>query len=260
MFVHGGPPPIFACLAWLVLPGWTVYLVGGMIMGDLDVLTGLVVIGLCFFVGLNMFAPPTPLVGSLAVWSIYLTVILWFPVRRWIEKGADRQMLAEGVEITYDQLNANPANVVAQFRLARQLAELGKVGFAAALAERVVPGLPRNTFREEHRLAQTWIAAAAARPDPPVPCAGCRTPIHPGAVACPACGRAYVIDLARGGGRNGAGGALRKMLAVWAVLLAVILGLPALAAKGPAIAVPGAILMLGAAIGTVYLAFRPTAA
>lgn len=257
MFAHG-PPPIFACLAWLVLPGWTVYLMGQMVMGELDALTGIVVIALCFFIGLTMFAPPNALVGSVAVWSIYLTVVLWFPVRKWLERGADRQIFAEGVEMTYDQLNANPNNVIAQFRLARQLAELGKIGFAAALAERVVPGLPRTTFREEHRQAQIWMQQASVKPDSPIPCPNCRAQILPGSVACPACGRAYVIDLANG--RNGGGSALRKMLAVWAILLAVIMGLPALAAQGPAIAIPGAILMMGAAVATVYFAFRPAQA
>ena len=46
---------------------------------------------------------------------------------------------------------------------------------------------------------------------------------------------------------------------MWAILLAVLLGVPALAAYGPAVAIPGALILLGMAVGVVVLAFKPAA-
>lgn len=248
---------LLGCAIWLLLPGWILYLVGQMVMGELDVATGLIVVLLTLFVGFNIYGNPNSTVQALAAISIVLTVALWFPVRRMMENGADRALLVEQVELTYDRLNQNPNDVVAQFRLARQFADLGYIPFAAALAQRVAPSLPRGTFREEHQLTGRWTAIAANRSAAPIPCPNCRTPIHPGAMGCPSCGRAFLIDLA--GGRNGKGAAVRKILAVWAVLLAVLIGLPSLAAYGPTVAIPGAFVLLGATIGVVILAFRPAA-
>ena len=248
---------LFACIVWLMLPGWIVYLVGQMVMGEIDALTGLIVILMCLFVGMNMYGHPEPVVRTLAMIAVVLTVVLWFPARALMDKGADRAMLVNQIEMTYDRLNANPNDVVAQFRLAKQFEQLGRIDFAAALAARVAPNLPRNSYREEHQLTQRWQAIAAHRSSNPVTCVQCRCPIRPGAIGCPSCGRAFAIDLAEG--RNGKGGAARKILAVWAILLAVLIGLPSLAAYGPAIAIPGAIVLFGAAVTVVVLAFRPAA-
>ena len=248
---------LLGCAVWPLLTFGIIWLVGQMVMGEIDALTGLVAILLGVFLGFNIYGNPEPILRGLAAGAIVLTFALWFPARALMERGADRAMLVEQVEMTYDRLNANPNDVVAQFRLARQFETLGHLHFAAALAQRVAPGLPKATFREEHALTARWSQIAANRPVPlPIPCEQCRTPIRPGAIGCPSCGRAFGIDLARG--RNGAGRAARKVLAVWAILLAVLIGLPSLASYGPAVAVPGAVILLIAAIGVVVVAFRPT--
>ena len=258
MFANG-LPPFAACLAWLLLPGWTIYLLGQAIMGEIDPLTAIIVILMTFFIGFNMFAHPNSLVGRLAVWSIYLTVILWFPLRKAIDGKDDKALAAEAVEMTYDTLAMNPDNVIAAFKLAKFMAEKGLIHHADGLAQRVLPSLPKNTFREEHRLATGWQLAAASRTQPAaITCGNCRAVILPGNARCASCGAPWLLDRMRGR-RGGGVSPVGKMLVVWAVLLGVLLGMPLLAGQSAAIAVPGALVLVAAAFALVWFAFRPQA-
>ncbi|RYG29412.1 hypothetical protein EON81_26755, partial [bacterium] len=79
---------LIGCAIWLLLPGWILYLVGQMVMGELDAATGLVVIVLCFFIGFNIYGNPNPVIQGAAAASIVLTVVAWFPARALMERGA----------------------------------------------------------------------------------------------------------------------------------------------------------------------------
>ncbi|RYG29616.1 hypothetical protein EON81_26375, partial [bacterium] len=76
---------LLGCAIWLLLPGWILYLVGQMVMGELDAATGLVVILLTLFIGFNIYGNPNDTIRALAALSIALTVALWFPARKLME-------------------------------------------------------------------------------------------------------------------------------------------------------------------------------
>lgn len=250
-----GPFPIFACLAWVLVPGWTLMIIGRMIMNELDATVGTIALCVTVILGAFMFHPPTPLAGALAVWAVWLTMLGWIPATQLIERRYIRDSKAEEIETVYGTLAMNPNHLVAKFRLARLMAESGFLHHADALAQAVLPGMPKDSFREEYRLAQGWAMAAAARTPTVVRCGGCGGFIPPGAAHCPACGAAWLLS---GVSRRGGGGPVRTV-AVWGALVILLLGIGSLSALPLMGALIAGVVIVGLAGGLLYWAFHPTA-
>ncbi|MCW5938501.1 MAG: hypothetical protein KF884_06875 [Fimbriimonadaceae bacterium] len=233
------------CFIWVLVVAWVLSAIGWIVTGEIDALTGIVVLGLAIGLGMVTIAPPVP---GLGVWIFLGAVVttLMFPfVRKAMTRRAMMEIDLEQIQRLCEGLKTNPGNTGALWRLAQLTYHMGLQGQAFKIAETAVDQMPRKLFPAEHREFDQWKAAVRPSVIRPAHCIGCSIPLTAGTVWCPSCGRAHILDLARGRwfGPNTA----NKLIGVWALALIALVGLP-LAGSLASVSVP---LAVGSTVGLI---------
>ena len=245
------------CLAWIPLAVWILSCVNWTIAGDIDVVTGFVGVAMAFGLGYEAINPPVPQLAPLTVVAVFVTVLMFPFARMAMEKKQLKNLDIEQLEKAYQSLGLRPDNVMAKFRIAKVLFDLGVCGHAVRIAESVIPEMPQRFFLDEHRLLRRWqMTHLEARLFLPIPCAECHGTNQPGSIFCVHCGAPYLVNFAKGrvvGGRLG-----KKLVACWISLIAILIGIPAATALKPALSILAVVVMMVVAIGITFVAFRDT--
>lgn len=250
------PSFIFGCLIWIPLMFWVLSLVGWMITGDIDWVTGCIGIVVGLLLGGVAVVPPVPILSSISFFVVVCTMVLYPFARSGMERRELRSLDVHQVERTYESLGQRPLNPSARFKLAQHLWTLGMPGVSVSIADSVLPQMPVQLFRDEHRIAAAW----KQHPLPPnafdpVPCPDCGKPNPPSEVFCVGCGAPYLLHrVKRKAGPNGIG---KRLVAAWVALVAILAGIPAATALPPLLTGLSVLLLLTAAGLVLWLAFRP---
>lgn len=245
------------CFAWFVVSIYVVAFVQWMIVGEIDVITGILGVGIFMGMGITMMSPPYPELRILSTFGIYSSAVM-FPILRWSFKRRDKKALeVEAVRQAYEGFIFRPDNASAKIKLAKHLWGFGLRGHAYVLAEHAMPDLPRQYFPDEHRMFAQWQAhPPSPREFEPLNCIECATPNPPGTVHCLGCGARYLLHRVQG--RVLSKGLGRKLLGAWIVMMIAIGGMP-LASRLPGTkAVVAVVALMVAAVGALVLAFRPS--
>jgi len=246
---------LIGCLAWIPLSVWILACLHWTIGGDIDAITGILGIGVAVGLGYEAINPPVPQLSGLTVVAVFVTVIMFPFVRSALDRRQLRGVDIEALERSYQALAVRPDNVIAKFKIAKVLFDLGVCGHALRIGESLVPEMPARFFSDELRTVRRWQAMKLeARFFSPVVCAECHTSNDPGLLFCRKCGAPFLLDFTKGkvvGTRLG-----KKLISTWISLVAVLIGIPAAKAlpPGPCVATVAAMMIF--AIGMVYMAFR----
>jgi ribosomal protein L40E len=246
-----------ACLLWLVVCVYVICFVQWMIGGDIDVITGILGIGLFVGLGITLMAPPVPELWFLSLISLVGSAVM-LPVLRVAFHRRDKRMVeVDGIRLAYEGFVMRPNNPAAMMRMARHLWNMGIRGHAYALAETALPNLPRQYYPDEHRMVAMWRAHPPKSAEfTPIHCVECGAPNPPGTIHCAGCGARYLLHRAQG--RVLSSGLGRKLLGAWIVMMIALAGMP-LATRLPGTkAAVAVVALMVAAVGALVLAFRPT--
>lgn len=243
------------CIAWIVVTAWSLMLIHRMVMGDIDVLSGVIAIFTVIGLGFMAIHPPKPFLQPLSIGMLYLSGLM-IPVVKAISSGREKRGFdIDAIKQAYEGFVLRPNNPPAQIRLARHLYNLGVRGHAMVLAEAALPQLPRNYFPDEHRMVEQW----RRTPIPqalfePINCIECGTANAPGTIHCIKCGSRYLLDRARG--KSMPKEFARRLLAAWVVSMLSLVGIPLATtlAPGPALAVIIGLIILS--VASLVMAFR----
>jgi hypothetical protein len=195
-----------------------------MVNGDIDGLTGVIVIGLSIGLGMVTVAPPVPGLGVGAFLGALATTVLFPLVCRAVARKAMREIDLEQMDKLSETLRSSPGNAAALWRLAQLTREIGLTGHSLRIAEEAIAKMPPQLFPAEHRQFDQWRQAGRSQTPAADPCLGCGALLAAGTVWCPACGRAHLSDVARGRWFDAA--ASNKLIGAWALLLIAVLGVP----------------------------------
>jgi len=248
---------LIGCLAWIPLAVWILACVNWAIGGDIDPITGILGVFFAFGLGYEAINPPVPAMAPLTVIAVLVTVVMFPFARTAMDRRQLRGIDIEALERSYQALSVRPDNVIAKFKIAKCLFDLGVCGHALRIAESLAPHMPQRFFTEELRTLRKWqMMQIEGRFFAPISCAECQTSNPPGNLFCEKCGSAFLLDFAKGkvvGKRLG-----KKLVSTWIALIAVLVGLPAAKAlpPGPCIATVASMLIF--AVTMVYFAFRDT--
>lgn len=246
---------IIGCFAWIPLAVWIVSCVNWSIVGDIDPATGVVGVGLALGIGYEAINPPVPELAPLTVLAVLATVVM-FPFAR---AAMNRKMLrgidVEALDKAYQALSVRPDNVVAKFKIAKVLFDLGMCGHALRIGEGLVASMPPRFFTEEIRTVKKWqMMQLDARFFNPISCAECGSSNIAGNLFCQKCGAAFLLHFAKGriiGSRLG-----KKLISTWIALIAFLVGIPAAKALPPAACIATVVTMITVAACMVYFAFK----
>jgi hypothetical protein len=195
--------------------------------------------------------------APLTVIAVFVTVIMFPFARSAMNKRQLRAVDIEALEKAYAALSFKPDNIVAKFKIARVLFDLGMCGHALRIGESLVPSMPQRFFNDELRTVRKWqMMQIDARFFSAVSCAECSTSNPPGNIFCQNCGSAFLLDFAKGrivGSRLG-----KKLVSTWIALIAFLVGIPAAKALPPAACIATVVTMISVAACMVYFAFRDT--
>jgi len=245
------------CLAWIPLSIWILACVNWAITGDIDPATGVVGVFMAVGLGYEAINPPVPQLAPLTVIAVLATVVMFPFVRAAMDKKQLRGIDIDALDRAYQSLAVRPDNVVAKFKIAKVLFDLGMCGHALRIGESLVPTMPQRFFLEELRTVRKWqMMQIEARFFNPITCAECQTSNPPGLLFCQKCGSAFLLDFAKGrivGKRLG-----KKLVATWIVLIAFLVGIPAAKALPPGPCIAVVFTMITIAVSMVYFAFRDT--
>lgn len=248
---------VLGCLVWIPIAIWVMSLVGWTIQGDVDFLTGIVGVAMGIVLGVLTMNPPRKELSPLLFTAVLLTVVFFPLVRAALNKRALDRLDVEAMENVYTALRLRPDNHALRFKLARLIYVKGLRGHAFVIAKEALKHMPASMFIEEHRVVNSW-SRVPPQPDlmRPLPCIECGTMNAAGNLFCTRCFSPFLMDHSKG--RWIGKGHARKLMAVWAAVMAGLVGVPfasALLAPVPAIVV---IILLLAATGFVMvLAFLP---
>lgn len=248
---------IVGCFLWLGVVAYCLFLVQWTILGDIDLITGIIGVGLFIGCGVTAFAPPTPELG-IASAGVILGSGPMFPIIKFLMHRRDkRDVEVDAIRVAYEGFVFRPDNPSSKIKMARHLWNLGICGHAYKLAESAIPSLPRQYFPDEHRMFQAW---QMRPPGPesfhPINCSECGHANVPGNVHCAACGARFLLNRVRGKAISSTFG--RRVLGGWLAMVVAILGIPLASRLGGVMAVVIILAMITIAIGAVVLAFRPT--
>ena len=129
-----------------------------------------------------------------------------------------------------------------------------RVHFSGDLVSKIEMG--QRIATEEYRVLKRW-KRVGVPPDTlkPIVCVECHTPCQPGWTHCRTCGAMFLLDRARG--RVLPRGAAKKLFAIWASVMILGVGVPAVTALPTAACVVAIVAFLAIIGAIVYLAFRP---
>ncbi|HRJ27169.1 MAG TPA: hypothetical protein PLO61_06635 [Fimbriimonadaceae bacterium] len=217
------PPEIFwsTILTWILVVVWIVALVGWMVMGEVDVLSGLG--GSCLAVALGFFSMNPPQIWVSGAIAMAMTVItLSVPAAsRALNQFQLDQIEIEQAEKAYHSMLKAPQSVGMGLKLSQFLYQRGLVHHAAELLRSLLQGANPKVFADEFRQLRLYEGTAENSKAPlELRCLKCQHANPTSAMKCQNCGAAYLGPYIRRGW--GMRWDLRKAIAV--VLLLIMLG------------------------------------
>jgi hypothetical protein len=243
------------CLIWIPVGVWVFSIVGWLIMGEIDLITGIVALGVVLGMAFLALNPSTREFSPYLLVASLTSVAMYPFVRRGLAKRESKSMDIEALERAYEALRLRPDNPISKFTIARGCYALGMPGHALRIGENALGQMPVGYFPEEHRTVRRW-QAVAQNPTyfEPIACVECQTMNIPGNVHCAACGAPFLLDRARGRVFSQSTG--KRLLSVWMALVILICGIPASSKLeiGPQIA--ALFGMFAVATAMIWLAFR----
>jgi hypothetical protein len=246
------------CLTIIPVAIMCVSLVHWMIGGEVDLIGGIFGIAAALGLGFIALRPMVPIHAPIALFVAIATVVVYPFLRAAITIRELRSHEVDELERAYSLLGQQPANPLPKFRIARQLVELGLPGHAIKIAEPVMKQLPPELFHEEHRLYKQWqYTQPSNQLFSPVTCNECGHRNEAGRTHCFQCGAPHLLNRFRGKILPSGNG--RKILAAWAALVTLLLGLPLAGSLPPIAAIVVILCCLVAAGVALFLAFRSNA-
>ncbi len=245
-----------ACVAWIAIAIWIVSLIGWMIQGDVDVLFGVLGIGVALILGYFSFVPPIETLRPFMAVAVIVTVIVFPMLRQSLNQRALAAIDVEAVENAYEILRQKPDNHMMRFKIGRLLVERGHIGPGLAIAGEALKGMPENLFTEEHRMFGRWRRQnPQANPNETLICVNCGHQNPGGALECERCGQPHILDVMRGRwvGRQFA----KKLLTGWIVGVIALAGIPLASLLPPIPAIIAIICLMAGVIVVLWLVFRP---
>ncbi|MCW5943834.1 MAG: hypothetical protein KIS66_16500 [Fimbriimonadaceae bacterium] len=244
------------CLVWFPIAVWTLATVHWTVGGELDPVTGTAAILMGPFLGLMTITAEAPWLRLLLFFSIFATVILFPFVKNVLDKRAVVSLDRERLATAYDNAEKYPDNAIARLTIAQALIAHGHVAHSVAIAERVLEGVSRFHYSEEIRTLGVW--RRMAKKSPPVTaivCPKCGRANEPGELWCANCrARTYLSYV---GGDPGRAAFARKLVALWVVGMAALVGIPSLAtALPPLLAIIAIVALMGLGAAVTIRAFR----
>lgn len=245
---------ILGLLVWVPVAAMAFMLIGAMIMGDIDPISGIFGLFAALALGVLGIKPPDP---SLTPWIFAAAMMTWIllpVVRVAMNRREHAKMRMEAVESAYEALYRMPLNLGARLKLAKALFDQGMVGSAVAIGEASLQGVSKRDYADDLRMVKHWKYRLGTAVPQPVRCAACGRPNPPEECFCQHCGKPYLLDYARGWVK---GLGVGRVLVVWAACVALIAGIPVLAASAPApvtlVAIPALILFAGVLLWRTFL-------
>jgi hypothetical protein len=248
---------ILGCLVWMPIAVWVISLIHWMIMGELEIPIGIVGVVLGFGLGYTALKPPENMqfLSPLAVFLVVGTVVLYPFLRNTFERHQLRGLDCDSVEKAYLAIGQQPTSPFAKFKLAEGIYRLGMIGHAVAIADSVMAYIPERAATDEFRTLRRWKQAGVPpETNRPIPCVECHTPCQPGWTHCKTCGAPFLLDRVKG--RILPKGHARLLIAIWAAIVAPLIGIPAATALKPVLAVPAIVLIIGLSVGFIVIAVR----
>ncbi|HMS55752.1 MAG TPA: zinc ribbon domain-containing protein [Fimbriimonadaceae bacterium] len=249
---------ILGILIWIPVFAMVWMLIGGMIMGDVEPLTGL--FGLCVAIGLGVLGikPPDPSLTPLIFFAAVCTWVLLPFIRVAMNRRELTKMRIEAVESAYESLYQRPGNLGAQLKLAKALFDQGMIGSAVRIGEKTLHGVSRRDYADELRMLKHWQYRLGQAPVPDVRCSQCSANVPPEECFCQRCGRPHLLDYARGWTKSVA---FVKIMAAWAMSLVVTVGVPLLTQSAPPVVALTTIpVLIGLAGFILWRSFVPRGA
>lgn len=244
------------CLVWFPVAIWTMATVHWTVGGDLDPFTGTVAILMGPFLGLMTITTEEPTLRLLLFFTVLATVILFPPVKAVLDKRTVALMDRERMGTAYDNAEKYPDNAIARLTIARALIAHGHVAHSVAIAERVLAGATHSHYGEELRTLGTWRRLAKKLPPAtPIRCPKCGRTNDPGELWCAHCqARVYVAYV---GGDPSKAAFARKLVSLWIVAVAALVGIPSLATSlPPALSIVAIIVLMALGAAVAIRAFR----
>lgn len=244
---------VAACCIWIPIAAWVVTMIGWLITGEVETLTGICAIGLGLGMGIVAAFPPHPSLSPFLLLAAVATVVFTPLVRASYNRRALAAIDIEQLEKHYEALRLKPDNYGAMIKVAEMLFLRGLPGQAIALGDRALKALPANLFRAEHQMVNAWRLRSQ---DPnlfkPVACLRCGTLNQPGDLECAQCSFPHVIEMARGKWLGK--GTVGQLIAVWVGLVLAFVGIPASAMLASRSLVLSVVLIIACvAIGLWFL-------
>lgn len=235
---------------------WVYGLISWLIMGEIDALTGVFAIGAGFVLGVVAIVPPVPILSPISFVVVVGTMIFYPVVRQSLNNRELRAVDVDALRKAYDVLSQRPNNPSARYKLATHLWALGLTGHALTIADEALKGMPLQMFRDEHRIVAGW----KLRPQPStvyqeIECHRCGKTNALSEVYCQSCGAPYLAEFFK---PHSTSHTTRRLIAGWAGLVVILMGLPASTVLPPLLSIVAVVLLLGAAGVVVWLAFRPS--
>jgi hypothetical protein len=246
------------CFTWLAVAVMVVSLINWMIMGEIDVGSGVIGISAAMVLGFLSLNPPEPMLSPILMIAALATLVLAPLTRIMMNRSALSSLEVEAIGRAYEMLATKPDNFGAKIRLARSLYNKGIQAHAIAIAENALSTVPERLFPEEHRMLAQWRNQAHELESPVrIRCIECGVPNFPGTVFCSSCGAPFLLDYAQGKWIKSS--TVKRVVAGWAVALMALVGIPVAASSLPIyIAAPAILVLLILGIWMLQGAFRET--
>jgi hypothetical protein len=248
----------FGLITWFPICIWIVGLVNWMIVGDIDVISGILGISVALILGVVAMRPPIAMLSPIACVTAYATVLTYPVVTMATNRYAMRKMDVEEVEAAYGAIGQMPSNHLAKFKLAKSIYKLGYTGHAVAIADEVMINVPRRLAEEEYRTLQKW-KRMGVPPETlkPLTCIDCHTSCPPGWTHCRNCGAQFLLHRVRG--QILPGGVAQKVVAIWGGAVILLIGLPLASSFSTVPAIGTSSVLIVAVAGGLFLTFRKDA-
>lgn len=248
---------VSSCLLWIPIAVATLSILGWMIMGEVDVVFGLVALFTLFGVGYLALNPPAPYVPHFLLGATSLTVLGWPAFARWRRAAEFREIEVNAIESAYERLRLRPLDTASKFRVARGIYALNHQDLAVALGSAALHGVNPRFYEEDIRTLRSWQNQPGRMASNDIVCSECGHRNPPSEFFCQMCNAAHIQSYVRG---EWSPKSFRmKVLSVWLVAVLLLVGIPVLTAVLPPIAAACAIVaVLGGAAFWLCRVFLPS--
>lgn len=241
------------CLVWIPVAIWIYMAISWMLMGEAEIIPGVLCIMVAFSLGYFTSNPPTPMVGHILAATTALSLLAVPIVKHFTRTQMLQSIHGDQLQMYCDTLRQRP-NPGTEFRIAQALWDQGDTKRSIAIAHRVIPNMPVGIFGTEHREFQSWLMRSRIDPNTLLQetqgCARCGRRCSISAVICPGCGNEVVLSAAKGTGA----GLVRQILIGWSLVVGLVIAMPLIGVSLPAaISIP---IIIAVLVGAGFVLVR----